>query len=194
LNVRRARPDEAPAVARTIARAFFDDPAYIAMFPDASKRIERSARFLEKILRVVYFPKNDVWITDDARACATWAPPNEWHLTPRELLRLLPAAEAFRAQSILALRMLHGIESKHPHTSHHYLAFLGVDPDAQGKGLGSAVLRPVLERCDARGGEAYLESTNPKNHAFYRRQGFVIGDTVALPRGVTASLMTRRPT
>jgi ribosomal protein S18 acetylase RimI-like enzyme len=192
-EVRRARAEEVPAVARSIARAFFEDPAYMAMFPDASTRIDRTGRFLETILRVVYLPHNEVWITDDARACAAWAPPRRWHVGLLQTVRLAPLVRIFRAQSIGALRMLDGIQKKHPQTPHHYLAFLGVDPDAQGRGLGGAVLRPVLERCDAERGDAYLESTNPKNHAFYRRQGFVIRDTVPLPSGVTASLMTRTP-
>lgn len=190
--VRRARPEEAPAVARTIARAFFEDPAYIAMFPDAATRVERTTKFLETMLRVVYFPHDEVWVTDNLRACATWTPPGKWHVGLLQQLRLVRVAPLFGTRSVLGLRMLARLENKHPRTPHHYLAFLGVDPDAQGRGLGSAVLRPVLERCDAAHGDAYLESTNPKNHAFYRRQGFVIGETVDLPAGVTASLMTRK--
>lgn len=192
-EVRRARPEDVPAAARTIARAFFEDPAYVAMFPDASTRIERTTQFMETMLRVVYLPQNEVWITDDGKACATWALPNQWHVGWLQQARLVPLARLFRAQSIVALRMLDGIQKKHPKTPHHYLAFLGVDADAQGRGLGTKVLRPVLERCDAERGDAYLESTNPKNHAFYRRQGFVIHDTVPLPSAVTASLMTRTP-
>jgi len=192
-EVRRARPEDVPRVARTIARAFFEDPAYVALLPDASTRVERTTRFIERMLRVVYLPQNEVWITDDGNACAAWALPGQWHVGFLTQLRLVSLATLFRAQSFLALRMLGPLESKHPKTPHHYLAFLGVDPDAQGRGLGTKVLRPVLERCDVEQVDAYLESTNPKNHAFYRRQGFVTGETVALPSAVTASLMTRTP-
>ncbi len=191
-EVRRARPEEAPAIARTIARAFFEDPAYLVLFPDSGTRIERTARFVERTLRVVYLPHHEVWVSDDLRACAAWAPPGKWHVGLLQQLRLVPVAPLFGARALVGWRMLDRIESKHPKTPHHYLAFLGVDPDAQGRGLGSAVLRPVLERCDASRGDAYLESTNPRNHAFYRRQGFVIGDTVELSGGVTASFMTRK--
>ena len=46
-------------------------------------------------------------------------------------------------------------------------------PSRQGQGLGAMVIAPVLERCDAEGVRAYLDSTNPRNRPFYRRLGFV---------------------
>jgi ribosomal protein S18 acetylase RimI-like enzyme len=46
----------------------------------------------------------------------------------------------------------------------------------QGRGLGSALLKAGLARCDAEGAAAYLESSNPKNVPLYERHGFeVIG-------------------
>lgn len=185
MNVRRADRSELGRVARTLARAFQEDPAYVALFPD--ERVERTAVFLEKLLDVVYFAKNEVWVTDDLRAAAVWARPNEWQIGLGKQLRLIPLGLLVGTRSILALRMLSGIERKHPRTPHHYLAFLGVDPDAQGRGLGAKVLGPVLERGD----DFYLETTNPKNHGFYRRVGFAPIDTVALPAGITATLMLR---
>jgi ribosomal protein S18 acetylase RimI-like enzyme len=49
-----------------------------------------------------------------------------------------------------------------------------VDPDHHGKGLGTALLRPVLERCDRDGIGAYLENTNETNLALYERLGFAV--------------------
>jgi ribosomal protein S18 acetylase RimI-like enzyme len=186
VNVRRAVRSEIPAVANVLARAFEDDPSYIAMFP--TERVARTTKMITRVLDVVYFAHDDVWVTDDLRAAAVWAPPNQWHVSFGQTMRLLTLATTFGARSILGLRMLSAIESKHPKTSHHYLAFLGVDPDAQGRGLGGAVLKPVLER----GGEHYLETTNPKNHGFYRRQGFKPIDTIEMPaKGVVATTMLR---
>ena len=42
----------------------------------------------------------------------------------------------------------------------------------QGRGIGAAVIRPVLDRCDADGLPAYLESSNEQNLSFYARHGF----------------------
>ena len=37
----------------------------------------------------------------------------------------------------------------HPDESHWYLPMIGVEPSAQGEGLGAALLRHALARCDA---------------------------------------------
>jgi ribosomal protein S18 acetylase RimI-like enzyme len=76
---------------------------------------------------------------------------------------------------------------------HCYLAILGVDPEAQRRGLGSRLLRPVLARCDRERVPAYLESSKEANIAFYERHGFAVTDEVALPRGPRLWLMWRRP-
>lgn len=80
----------------------------------------------------------------------------------------------------------------HPATPHWYLPLIGVDPSLQGRGLGSALLRHDLERCDREGLLAYLDSTNPKNLSLYRRHGFeVIDEIQAGPARVWP--MLRRP-
>ena len=50
-------------------------------------------------------------------------------------------------------------EKKHPTQPHWYLGILGTDTVHQGKGVGSALMQPILERCDAEGLPAYLESS-----------------------------------
>jgi ribosomal protein S18 acetylase RimI-like enzyme len=46
-------------------------------------------------------------------------------------------------------------DDHHPHGSYWYLQFLGVVPDWQGQGIGSA----VLERCDREGVRGLLDAT-----------------------------------
>jgi len=60
----------------------------------------------------------------------------------------------------------------HPDVPHWYLPLVGVDPAHQGRGLGAALMRRALERCDADGVPAYLESSNPRNITLYERHGF----------------------
>ena len=60
-------------------------------------------------------------------------------------------------------------ESKRGHhpkgPEHWYLQYLGVEPRRQGKGLGGALLAPVLERCDGEGVPAHLETSTERNRA-----------------------------
>ena len=77
---------------------------------------------------------------------------------------------------------------------HWYLSILGTDPAAQGRGIGASVLQPVLDRADADGVGAYLESSKESNIAFYRRFGFeVIGEHEFHVGGPTVWPMWRDP-
>ena len=76
----------------------------------------------------------------------------------------------------------------------YYLETIGCDPDFQGKGYGSAVIQPVLNRCDDNGLPAYLENTKENNLHFYERFGFHITDTFTIPKnGPSIWLMWREP-
>ena len=70
---------------------------------------------------------------------------------------------------------------------------LAVSPSHQGKGLGPRLIAPVLDRADAARLPCWLESTNPKNHTFYRRCGFEIADQHAVDGGPTITFFARRP-
>jgi len=189
--VRRAVPADVPELARTLAGAFDDDPLFQTLLPD--DRVARLVKFFEASLRVIHLPLGEAWITDDRRAAALFAPPGRWHVSWWQQVRLLPMVPVFGRNALLGQRMHAEIERRHPPGDHFYLAVLGVHPEAQGQGLGGRVLRPILERCDHEGLDAYLESSNPKNHGFYRRQGFEVVETVALPRDLQAWTMRRPP-
>ena len=60
----------------------------------------------------------------------------------------------------------------HPTGPHWYLALIGVDPARQGQGLGSALLKHGLARCDQAQELAYLEATNQGCRELYLRMGF----------------------
>ena len=89
------------------------------------------------------------------------------------------------------------VESRHPSLPHYYLGGLGTDPQWQGRGLGSAVLGPVLEICDRDGVPAYLESSKETNIGFYGRHGFEVTDEVSVPDGSVRAMAhvarARRP-
>ena len=183
--VRRAAAADVPALAAMLARAFFDDPvARWSCRPDRLRMavLERFER--TRLLQLL--PEDDVWIPDDASAAALWAPPDRWRTTVREdvhLTRGLLHPRLIARMPMVAWGVL-GMERRHPENPPHwYLAVLGTDPSRQGEGLGSAVLRPVLERCDDDGVGAYLESSKERNIDFYARHGFRVTGEASMPRG-----------
>jgi GNAT superfamily N-acetyltransferase len=62
---------------------------------------------------------------------------------------------------------------EHPSEPHWYLPLIGVAPERQGRGLGAALLRPILAAADAAGLPAYLEATSPASVPLYARHGFL---------------------
>ncbi len=76
------------------------------------------------------------------------------------------------------------MERAHPPVPRHfYLAVLGIDPPHQGRGLGSALLAPVLELCDREAVHAYLESSKERNVDFYSRHGFRVTREIRTSEG-----------
>jgi GNAT superfamily N-acetyltransferase len=76
---------------------------------------------------------------------------------------------------------------------HWYLAFIGVDPVRQGHGVGAALLRSRLRRCDQEGLPAYLESSKPENVPLYQHFGFHVTGTLDLPKGAPVVTTMWRP-
>lgn len=195
IAVQRASRADLRQVGATLGRAFVDDPLMAWLFgadPDACR--DGSTRLLtwdtENLLR-----RDEVWRTPAFEAAALWAPPpgtyrpSIWstaRLAPfmlRSVGRRLPAA----------LRSLSELEKARPPEPHWYLGVLGTDPAHQGRGFGSALLAPVLDRADEAGQASYLESSKEANLPFYERHGYRVLRTLDLADGPRLWTMWREP-
>jgi predicted N-acetyltransferase YhbS len=65
---------------------------------------------------------------------------------------------------------------------HYYLWGLAVDPSQKAKGIGAALMQPVLAKADARKMPIYLETHDEKNVQYYQKYGFDLIHTVRIPR------------
>jgi ribosomal protein S18 acetylase RimI-like enzyme len=112
----------------------------------------------------------------------------------RDALSQVPTLLTLGRRAGATLRLVSLVEARHPKLPHYYLGGLGTDPQWQGRGLGSAVMGPVLDICDRTAVPAYLESSKEANLGFYRRHGFEVTDEVSVPDGsVRLWLMWREP-
>lgn len=183
-TVRTVAPVDAPAVAEAMARAFYDDPVVAHCLPGPARRMRRLERGFELFLRRTYLRHDKTFTTDGLGGGALWLPPGEWKLGGLETLRLLPAmARCYGADVLRVLRVFDFLEKRHPEEPHWYLGFLGVDPDLQGRGIGSALMQPVLARCDRDRVPAYLEASTERNRRLYERHGFELVEEIRLPGG-----------
>jgi RimJ/RimL family protein N-acetyltransferase len=85
------------------------------------------------------------------------------------------------------------MEEHHPAEAHYYIRWVGVRPGLQGHGLGSALMRPTLDRCDGDGLPAYLEASSERSAALYERLGFVRLGVLELPHAGPPVWPMRRP-
>jgi ribosomal protein S18 acetylase RimI-like enzyme len=192
--IRRITAEDGPRVIDALARSFHDDPVMEWLYPDEGRRVDQSRRFFEVRLRQL-LPDGEVYTTPDLVGGALWAVPGKWRMRPLEVLRLLVAmAPALGRRGPRALRGLERVEARHPaEPEHYYLAVLGTEPESQGRGIGSALMGPVLEDCDENGVPAYLESSKERNIAFYARHGFKVTEEIRMPKGPLVWGMWRDP-
>ncbi len=184
-QVRPATDADREAAAEALALAFADDPAWAHLLPDSATRAERLLVFFNAEIANLVPQYRQIWITEDGGGAAIWAKPGCWRVPlPRELRPARRMTEAFGRRLPLALRAQLRLERHHPRKpGHWYLHYLGVEPRRQGRGIGGALLAPVLERCDREGTPAYLESSTERNRVLYERNGFVLTGSFDMPAG-----------
>ena len=189
--VEAGRGDLRP-LSEVLARAFETDPVHRWILPSDLHWPRRAPRMFSALLRE-RIRHGGVLTTSDCRGAALWYPPEQAHpffgdrvaLSLRMLLVL-----GNRAPEIG--RSLGEVVRHRPREPHWYLSVLGTDPQHQGGGVASSLLRPVLERCDADELPAYLESSKPENVPFYERHGFKVVRQVDLAGGPPVWAMLRR--
>ncbi len=186
-----AQQEQLPRVVDTLTQAFLDDPVFNWLCPDAERRTATYSGWFSVITDSILRHRN-IYTTDDGGGASVWVPPGE---------PIADDMEAF-AGSVMAVSpedaerfgTLLGIADEHkPEDPHWYLFFIGVTPELQGHGVGSALLRDVLDQCDRGGIPAYLESTCEENRRLYERHGFEVTSELSLPDGPTGFAMWREP-
>jgi GNAT superfamily N-acetyltransferase len=151
-----------------VARWFFaPDEIYAAAFPQLITALGGAALAHD----AAYFSR-------DRSATALWLPPRATPDEPALVALLERSVPAERRETCFAV--LEAMGRAHPTESHWYLPFIGVIPERQGHGLGTALLEASIHRCDEAGLPAYLESTNPRNVPLYRRFGFEVSGEIAI--------------
>jgi ribosomal protein S18 acetylase RimI-like enzyme len=197
---RLATLDDVALIGTICAGGFYDDPVLSWACPDPATRLDRLGFLFRRLAAATVMDADSAaWIVDDA-CVALWRGPGFDHHPDPSDEPDLPEPAATADDNPLddvnreRLRILgESTGQHHPRESHWYLNVISTLPEHQGRGLGVAVLDPVLVQCDSDGTRAYLESTNPRNRTLYRRSGFVDGDEIQLPDGPTMLAMWRDP-
>ena len=196
MAVRPITEREVPTAAGVLARAFADNPLF-GFILDGRDDIESRLvhLFADAAVAELRKPSHLVEMAGSGNAVALWREVDDWKLSPLAIVRSSPSAErAFGTRLPRTLRVLTAIEKVHPTEPHRPLVYIGTHKNHGGKGLGGALMRSMLERCDRDGIATYLESTNPANDAWYARFGYESRGPIPLPKGApVVTAMWRDP-
>jgi ribosomal protein S18 acetylase RimI-like enzyme len=188
-----------PEAVAALTRAFDHDAVYRSLWPDDARRARALRAFMAVPIADAYAHGHVTVIRsgDEVLGVAAWLPPGAFPYSAARKARAVPrmVRAGLAAPGALGRLARFGanIEGAFPDDRPAYLAVVGVVPEAQGRGVGSAVLAPGLAICDDTGSDAYLETANERAVALYERLGFVTlshGDEL-LPGGPTHWRMRR---
>ena len=194
----QARREDLADVAADLSDAFADDVMFDWFLRADARRDAARLRLFRLLVADIAFGVGRIERPAGGGAAAIWMPFEALAPTPlltelRALPTLLFATGLARFGRLAAMRAT--MDRHHPmDRPHAYLQFLGVARAAQGRGVGSRLLKVGTDRCDAAGLPAYLETQTERNIALYSRHGFtVIGENRPRPDAPPLWSMWREP-
>jgi len=189
-EIRSATPDEMAHAIAAIVAAFITDPIARFAWPSPHDYL-RAMPLATREFAGGSFEHGTAYVSADFSGTALWLPPGV-HPNGAALEGLFrETAKPQHLDDLLAT--FDAMEQWHPEESHWYLPMIGVEPNAQGKGLGAELMRHAVARCDQEGALAYLESSNPRNISLYLRYGFEVMGEIRVGAGPLVTPMLRRP-
>jgi hypothetical protein len=114
--VRQATRADVAQLARMLAAAFAEDPAFAWMLPAGTRvRVARIERFFAIELQAVGLARGSVWTTTDVAGAAISTPPGRWRLPPSAMLAHGPGyVRVFGTGLPRVMRLLARVERRHP--------------------------------------------------------------------------------
>lgn len=184
-NLYQVKKKDLPQCARVLARAFYDYPMYKYILGEQHSRenIETTTRFF--ITYAFYYAK--VFASSpEIEGVVSFVDYQDYKINlfrffrcgGLSLARLGPEVGKRYADYDRFYTKVHKQIIKEPHK---YIMFIGVDPDKQGQGFGSRLLRPILHLARDKGYPVYLETHSEQNVDIYRNFGFKLAATNPLP-------------
>ncbi|MDG4763879.1 GNAT family N-acetyltransferase [Solwaraspora sp. WMMD406] len=174
--IRVADRHDIPTLAAMLVDAFLGTPDAAWLIPDPDERRHIYQRLCPAILTHAIVA-GTVHTTDDHTGAAIWLPHTLAHTPdPHHSAWFARAAGPHtpRFARLAALLRRHA-----PHRPHTYLAYLGVTPDRQHRGVGTALLTHRHATCDTAGTPVHLVATSDAARRLYQRLGY--HDTTPTP-------------
>lgn len=166
MNESIQKVDQASKFVAAVVLAFAGDPFVRWMLPEPQQFLTYFSR-LTQLHAERTSANGGAFALTGGQGAAFWYPPNIY--PDGEALGQVFGEAGIRERVGAVWEQSAAFEPEGPHW---YLRLIGVDPAAQGSGLGRLLLEAGLAEVDARGDAAYLEATSEAGRRFYERFGF----------------------
>ncbi len=200
-KVRAATTDDLDRSGLVLARAFQDDPGAIVFEPDASRRAAFLPQFFRSFVAASLSDGGEVLVPVPGvdgiaiRFGPAMHGPTIGALLANGFGDALQGLGEEGTQRLTA--MVESLDAAHrrltSERSHLRLVFFGVDPEAQGRGIGWSFLNASHGGADELGLPTYLETFTTANVRFYEKRGYTLVDTFAVDDAVPVYAMERAP-
>ena len=172
--IEKYSPAQLDAAVSVLSNAFVTNPLHISAF--GPQRIDQNRLFFRIGLRHMFSGEAFVALEDNQvrgyvhfNASPYCLPaPEEIPIAATTLLK--PLGEAIPQVIKWFARWCH-LDPEEPHV---HLGPIGVAPEAQGEGIGSALMNRYIEHIKRQRSAGYLETDRPKNVEFYKKFGFIV--------------------
>ena len=177
-NFRLLTLSDIEQAAQVISRAFMDDPLISFMLPFRYTRVKTLYKFFRAYGEINIRNNRGYGFGEPLQGIAYWKSPNQdnMSISVKSLTLFLPLLLTFypigyfRAKAIL--QQIDVLHKRYADEPHYYLDNIGVLPEAQGKGISSKLIRPILEMADSQKVITYTDTVTRSNVALYEHFGF----------------------
>lgn len=175
--LRKAEHKDKAIVTNILAVSFKNDPQ-VNWYLEESRNRNKLTILIDYVFEET-IRKGEIYISEDNMATALWNSDKKEKISLNYVFRNLSFLFRIGIKStIRILKMDKLAYSQYPkNRSYSHLYLIGVLPEAQGKGLASLLMNPILAEKKANKIPVYLETANQKNVEIYKRKGFRIINT-----------------
>lgn len=189
-SIKRTTEYDVEQIIDSIVLAFSSDPLARWVYPSPQQYLKSFPDFV-KIFAGKAFEQQTVYYTDNYSGAALWLPPQSQPNSDAIDIYLQQTISHEQQEKVFAV--FEQMSHYNPQEPHWYLALVGVDSTQQRQGYGSALIEPVLKKCDRQQQLAYLESSSPESRSLYERHGFKVMETIQIDDSPPIFPMVRYP-
>jgi len=173
-DLKLATRHDKPIILDIILKAFVKDPGLLWML-EMSKNPKKLQVVTEFLIDEV-FNTGFIYLAKDNSGVALWSTNKKERFSYHFIKRNIRVLFSLRFSTVLRLLKFQNFTHSQFPSNHEYiyLANIAVLPEAQGQGIASKLMNPILEKYSNEQIPIYLETANTNNVNIYKRKGFCI--------------------